>query len=46
MKYKYSDKLIKELQCYMRKRYNLKLDKSTCNQYLDSMAELYQAFIK
>ena len=45
MEYKYSDKLIKELQDYMKERYNLDLDKETCNQYLDSMADLFQAFI-
>ncbi len=46
MKYKYSEELIKELQDYMKERYSLNLDKDTCNEYLDSMAELYQVFMK
>jgi hypothetical protein len=46
MEYKYSDKLIKEFQDYMKERYNLDLDKEVCDEYLDSMVDLYMTFIK
>ncbi len=43
MKYKFSDKLIKEFQCYMKNKCNADLTKEECDQYLGSLASLYRA---
>jgi acyl carrier protein len=45
MSFKYSEKLRNELIAYLKERYNLTISNEEAEQYLDSMAELYQVFM-